>query len=114
MTDEAPVRKHVNISARDSAQLELRLHWFASALAERQGYIVALLRRCNASGHQVATVSYELQLPRVAPPAQQAHRSRSALRPGVSAGSRPQAASSRHRVGERALQQPEATSSSSL
>ncbi|MEY4551381.1 MAG: hypothetical protein RL685_7576 [Pseudomonadota bacterium] len=112
MTDEAPVRKHVNISARDSAQLELRLHWFESALAERQGYIVALLRRCDASGHQVATVSYELQLPRVAPPAQ--HRRRPAPRPGVSAGARPQAAPSRHHVGERALQQLEATSSSSL
>lgn len=114
MTDEAPVRKHVNISARDSAQLELRLHWFASALAERQGYIVALLRRCNASGRQVATVSYELQLPRVAPAAQPAHRRRSALRPGVSAGSRPQPAVSRHRVGERAPRQAEVTSSGSL
>jgi hypothetical protein len=114
MTDEAPVRKHVNISARDSAQLELRLHWFARALAERQGYIVALLRRCNASGHQVATVSYELQLPRLAPPAQQAHRRRSALRPGISAGARAQPALPRHLAGERALQQVEATSSGSL
>jgi hypothetical protein len=66
---EAPIRKHVNISARDSAQLELRLHWFARALAEREGYIVALLRRPNASGRQVATVSYELHLPRLAKPA---------------------------------------------
>ena len=91
MTDEAPVRKHVNISARDSAQLELRLHWFARALAERQGYIVELLWGCSTSGQQVATVSYELQLPRAAPPAQRAHGRRSALRqPAGSAGARQQ------------------------
>src|SRR5688572_30355771 len=76
---EAPIRKHVNISARDSAQLELRLHWFARALAERQGYIVALLRRANASGRQVATVSYELQLPRVVKPALPAREPRIGL-----------------------------------
>ena len=64
-----PIRKQVNISARDSAQLELRLHWFARALAARQGYIVGLLRRAHSSGRQVATVSYELQLPHGAPPA---------------------------------------------
>jgi hypothetical protein len=82
MIDEAPVRKHVNISARDSAQLELRLHWFARALAERQGYIVALLRRANARGRQVATVAYELQLPRVVLPASPARRRRVAARAG--------------------------------
>jgi hypothetical protein len=103
--DEAPVRKHVNISARDGAQLELRLHWFARALAERQGYIVALLRRSNASGHQVATVSYELQLPRVAPAACSARTRRS--------GVRPTAAAQRHEAG-RGLHQAEGTSSSSL
>lgn len=82
---EQPIRKHVNISARDSAQLELRLHWFARALAERQGYIVALLRRANASGRQVATVSYELQLPHVRVPAAP-QRQRSALQ--LSSGQR--------------------------
>ena len=66
---ERPVRRHVNISARDSAQLELRLHWFARALAERDGYIVSLLRRCSASGRPSATVSYELQLSRLVPAA---------------------------------------------
>jgi hypothetical protein len=83
MMAEAPIRKHVNISARDSAQLELRLHWFARALAERQGYIVALLRRANASGRQVATVSYELQLPRLAPAAPPARRRRSGSAQGA-------------------------------
>jgi hypothetical protein len=110
MIDEAPVRKHVNISARDSAQLELRLHWFARALAERQGYIVALLRRSNASGRQVATVSYELQLPRVAPPAPAARGRSCRVHAGVV---RHTAASPRH-VNRRALRQPESSSSSLL
>ena len=78
-----PVRKHVNISARDSAQLELRLHWFARALAERQGYIVALLRRSNASGRQVATVSYDLQLPTAVPQVASPRARRSAPRHGA-------------------------------
>lgn len=80
MMAEQPIRKHVNISARDGAQLELRLHWFARALAERKGYIVALLRRTNASGRQVATVSYELQLPRVASAPSPVRRRRIAAR----------------------------------
>lgn len=71
---ERPIRKHVNISARDSAQLELRLHWFARALAERQGYIVALRRLREASGRQVAAVSYELQLPSAVAPAARGRR----------------------------------------
>lgn len=92
---EQPIRRHVDISARDSAQLELRLHWFARALAARQGYIVALRRRASASGRQVATVSYELQLPRALPPAPSRRR---------------RSAGARRYAGERALS---ASSSSS-
>lgn len=80
MMAEQPIRKHVNISARDGAQLQLRLHWFARALAERRGYIVALSRRTGASGRQVATVSYELHLPRVASAASPVRRRRIAAR----------------------------------
>src|SRR3954462_10014762 len=64
--EEAPVRRHVNITARSGAQLELRLHWFTRALAVRGGYIVALLRRSTGAGRQAATVAYELPLPKFA------------------------------------------------
>jgi hypothetical protein len=66
MKHEAPVRRHVNISAHSSAQLELRLHWFNRALAVRGGYIVATLRRTSSAGQHVASVAYELPLPRFA------------------------------------------------
>ncbi|MEO8180741.1 MAG: hypothetical protein ABI895_18055 [Deltaproteobacteria bacterium] len=68
MKDEAPVRRHVSISARSSAQLELRLHWFTRALAVRGGYILATLRRSGEAGRHVATVAYEMPLPKFARP----------------------------------------------
>jgi hypothetical protein len=68
MKQEAPVRRHVNISARSSAQLELRLHWFTRALAVRGGYILAMLRRSSGAGRHVATVAYELPLPKFTRP----------------------------------------------
>jgi hypothetical protein len=66
MMDEAPVRRHVNISARSGAQLELRLHWLMTALALRGGYIVATRRRSTLAGRHVAAVAYELPLPKFA------------------------------------------------
>jgi hypothetical protein len=68
MTDEAPVRRHVNISARSGAQLELRLHWLTRALAVHGGYIVATRRRSTGAGRHVAAVAYELPLPKFARP----------------------------------------------
>jgi len=68
MKHEVPVRRHVNISARCSAQLDLRLHWFTRALALRGGYIIAMLRRPSGAGRQVATVAYEMPLPKFARP----------------------------------------------
>ena len=79
MKDEAPVapvRRHVNISGRSSAQLELRLHWFTRALAIRGGYIIATLRRSSGEGRHVATVAYELPLPKFARPARGAEHAR--------------------------------------
>ena len=69
MKDEAPVRRHVNISARSGAQLDLRLHWLTRALAIRGGYIIATLRRSSGEGRHVAAVAYELPLPKFARPA---------------------------------------------
>jgi hypothetical protein len=68
MTDEAPVRRHVNISARSGAQLELRLHWLTRALAVHGGYIVATRRRSTGAGRHVAAVAYEMPLPKFARP----------------------------------------------
>lgn len=68
MMDEAPVRRHVNISARSGAQLELRLHWLTRALALRGGYIVATRRRSTGAGRHVAAVAYEMPLPKFARP----------------------------------------------
>jgi len=76
MKDEAPVRRHVNISARSGAQLELRLHWFTRALSIRGGYIIATLRRWSEAGRHVATVAYELPLPKFARPARGAEPAR--------------------------------------
>lgn len=64
MKHEEPVRRQVNISASSSAQLELRLHWFTRALAARGGYILAPVQRRSGAGRHVATVAYEIQLPR--------------------------------------------------
>jgi hypothetical protein len=68
MMDEAPVRRHVNISAQSGAQLELRLHWLTRALAVRGGYIVATRRRSIGAGRHVAAVAYEMPLPKFARP----------------------------------------------
>ena len=66
--DEAPVRRHVNISAQSGAQLELRLHWLTRALAVHGGYIVATRRRSIGAGRHVAAVAYEMPLPKFARP----------------------------------------------
>jgi hypothetical protein len=68
MMDEAPVRRHVNISAHSGAQLELRLHWLTRALAVHGGYIVATRRRSIGAGRHVAAVAYEMPLPKFARP----------------------------------------------
>ena len=78
MMDEAPVRRHVNISARSGAQLELRLHWLTRALAVNGGSIVAKRRRSTGAGRHVATVAYELPLPRFTRPPRGAARRPSA------------------------------------
>jgi hypothetical protein len=72
MLDQAPVRRHVDISARTGAQLELRLHWFGRALAVRSGCIVAVHRRSSQQGRHVASVAYEMPLPRYARPPRRA------------------------------------------
>jgi len=68
MMDEAPVRRHVNISAQSGAQLELRLHWLTRALAVHGGYIVAARRRAIGAGRHVAAVAYEMPLPKFSRP----------------------------------------------
>jgi len=68
MLDQTPVLRHVDISARTGAQLELRLHWFGTALAVRSGYIVAVQRRSSQAGRHVASVAYEMPLPQYARP----------------------------------------------
>ena len=82
MLDQAPVRRHVDISARTSAQLELRLHWFGRALAVRSGYIVAVHRRTCPPGRHLASIAYEMPLPQYARPPRKA---RSPLAPGAEA-----------------------------
>lgn len=72
MLDQPPVRRHVDISARTGAQLELRLHWFGRALAVRSGYIVAVQRRPSQPGRHVASIAYEMPLPRYARPPRKA------------------------------------------
>lgn len=64
MLDRAPVRRYVDISARTGAQLELRLHWFGRALAVRSGYIVTVELHASRSGRHVASIAYEMPLPR--------------------------------------------------
>ena len=68
MLDQAPVRRHVDIWA----QLELRLHWFGTALAVRSGYVVAVHRRPSQPGRHVASIAYELPLPRYTRPPRKA------------------------------------------
>jgi hypothetical protein len=88
--DQATVRRHTEISASSPAQLELRLHWFTRALAVRQGYIVAMLKRLSGTGRHVATIAYELPLPRFARPVR-AHRARRSPRRAADAGAQRQA-----------------------
>jgi hypothetical protein len=66
MINQAPVRRHVNISAQSGAQLELRLHWLTKALAVHGGYIVATRRRSTGAGRHMAAVAYEMPLPQFA------------------------------------------------
>ena len=67
----------MKISARSSAQLELRLHWFTRALAIRGGYIVATARRSSGAGRHMAAVAYELPLPKFPRPSRAPEYSRS-------------------------------------
>lgn len=57
------IRREFHIVAANESQLERRLHWFESALAVRRGTIVAVLRS-RSGGEHVATISYEMPLPR--------------------------------------------------
>jgi hypothetical protein len=67
MPDAYPVRKQFNICARSEPQLELRLLWFGSALAVRDGYIVAVKRQRSGAGRHVASIAYEVPVPLCAP-----------------------------------------------
>lgn len=63
MMDARSVRRQFDVSARSAPQLELRLHWFGLALAERRGHILAVQRSALTSGKHVASVDYEVPLP---------------------------------------------------
>lgn len=65
MSDALPVRKQFNLRAESAPQLELRLRWFGHALEARCGYIVRLERRRHGGQH-VASIAYEMPLPRYA------------------------------------------------
>lgn len=67
MQDAVPVRKEFDIRAANAPQLELRLHWFGRALEARSGYIVRVERRRHCGEH-VASIAYEMLLPRYARP----------------------------------------------
>src|SRR5262245_32768414 len=58
------IRREFDIVASSQAQLELRLHWFGRALAVRRGAIVAVLRSRSERGEHVASIAYEMPLPR--------------------------------------------------
>lgn len=64
MAELRHIRKQFEIVAQNAPQLELRLHWFKGALRARDGYIVAVLRRQDPRGHQVASIAYEMPPPR--------------------------------------------------
>jgi hypothetical protein len=70
MEDALPVRKEFDIRAPSAPQLELRLHWFGRALEARRGYIVRVKRRCQ-QGEHVASIAYEMPLPKYAHRARQ-------------------------------------------
>jgi hypothetical protein len=63
MQDALPVRKEFDLRAPSAPQLELRLRWFGHALEARRGYIVRLERRRHGGEH-VASIAYEMPLPR--------------------------------------------------
>lgn len=67
MPDAYPIRKQIDICARSEPQLELRLHWFGSALAIRDGYIVAVKRQRSGADRHVASIAYEVPVPLCAP-----------------------------------------------
>lgn len=58
------IRRQFDIVASSDSQLELRLHWFERALAVRRGVIVAVLRSRGGRGEHVASIAYEMPLPR--------------------------------------------------
>ncbi len=64
MNHARSIRRQFDIVASTESQLELRLHWFGRALAVRRGYIVGVLRSQRGSGQHVASIAYEMPLPR--------------------------------------------------
>lgn len=72
---EAPVRKEFDIRAPTAPQLELRLHWFGRALQARRGYIVRVERSRRGAEH-VASIAYEMPLPRYEGALRNARRTR--------------------------------------
>jgi hypothetical protein len=75
MQDALPVRKEIDLRAPNAPQLELRLRWFGHALEARRGYIVRLERRRHGAEH-VASIAYEMPLPRYARRGRQASSAR--------------------------------------
>ena len=82
MQDAPPVRKELVLRAPNAPQLELRLHWFGRALEARCGYIVRVERRRLGAEH-VASIAYEMPLPRYGLGSRRARR-----RPSVDGGER--------------------------
>lgn len=64
MHQSRSIRRQFDIVASSESQLELRLHWFGRALAVRRGCIVAVLRSRREHGEHVASIAYEMPLPR--------------------------------------------------
>jgi hypothetical protein len=62
------IRRQFDIVAASEPQLELRLRWFGCALAVRSGYIVGVLRTRSGRGEHVASIAYEMPLPRYPKP----------------------------------------------
>jgi len=58
------IQRQFDIVASSASQLELRLHWFERALAVRRGIIVSVQRSRCGRGEHVASISYEMPLPR--------------------------------------------------
>jgi hypothetical protein len=64
MNHARSIRRQFDIVASTESQLELRLHWFGRALAMRRGYIVGVSRSRRDCGQHVASIAYEMPLPR--------------------------------------------------